>query len=149
MWECLECGEEVDEDFDVCFNCGADRNGEPDPAFVHADDAGAFHDPARDTDPPLDDDPVADELAASIEHLKECYEAQSVTEAEFVAARLREEGIPAVADHHDNNTFLGGWRPTQWGYGPRVRVRPVDLERAVAWVGAYRAQRTSRPEGHS
>lgn len=27
MWECRKCGEEVEDDFDVCWNCQAGRDG--------------------------------------------------------------------------------------------------------------------------
>ena len=29
MWECLHCGEDVEEVFDVCWNCQANRDGSP------------------------------------------------------------------------------------------------------------------------
>ena len=35
-WPCLGCGETVPGNFDVCWNCGADRAGVPDPSFVPA-----------------------------------------------------------------------------------------------------------------
>lgn len=38
MWTCKQCGENVGETFDACWNCGADRAGNADPNFVKADD---------------------------------------------------------------------------------------------------------------
>ena len=32
-WPCIRCAETVPADFDVCWNCGADRSGIPDPTF--------------------------------------------------------------------------------------------------------------------
>jgi hypothetical protein len=55
MWNCPNCREEVDDDFDVCWNCGADIHGEVDPSFRHAD--------------ATDDEPAAvatDRLAGSV-----------------------------------------------------------------------------------
>lgn len=34
---CLRCKEEFEEGFDVCWNCGADVEGQVDPGFKHAD----------------------------------------------------------------------------------------------------------------
>ncbi len=33
MWVCSQCNEVMKENFDACWNCGASRNGEPDPDF--------------------------------------------------------------------------------------------------------------------
>jgi hypothetical protein len=33
-WTCLQCGKTVPADFDFCWNCGADRDGTPDPTFT-------------------------------------------------------------------------------------------------------------------
>lgn len=33
MWTCLKCGEGIEEAFEACWSCGADRAGRPDPAF--------------------------------------------------------------------------------------------------------------------
>jgi hypothetical protein len=37
-WTCLVCGEPGSERMDVCWSCGASREGVPDPAFRNADD---------------------------------------------------------------------------------------------------------------
>jgi hypothetical protein len=37
-WKCLHCREVLDDDHDVCWCCGADRDGAIDPDFQHADD---------------------------------------------------------------------------------------------------------------
>jgi len=33
MWECLKCGEHVEDSFDVCWACGTSRDGIEDPTF--------------------------------------------------------------------------------------------------------------------
>lgn len=38
MWECLHCGERVEEVFDICWKCQANRDGSP----------SELHDPIRD-----------------------------------------------------------------------------------------------------
>jgi hypothetical protein len=42
---------------------------------------------------------------------------------------------------------MGGFRPTMWGYGPKVRVRPQDLARALTWVEEYGRRRRERRGG--
>lgn len=37
MWNCVRCFEEIDESFDVCWNCGTDRSGKIDESFETAD----------------------------------------------------------------------------------------------------------------
>jgi DNA-directed RNA polymerase subunit RPC12/RpoP len=36
MWKCSKCGEEVEELFDVCWNCGTTSDGVEDPNFDKA-----------------------------------------------------------------------------------------------------------------
>lgn len=33
-WQCANCGNTVPRTFDVCWNCGADRDGKADPDFL-------------------------------------------------------------------------------------------------------------------
>ena len=49
MWRCTACTKEVDTQFDRCWNCGANKLGEPDPEFRHADQYVAEFSP----DPPV------------------------------------------------------------------------------------------------
>ena len=37
MWDCPVCNETIDGNFDLCWNCGADRFGNEDRGFLHAD----------------------------------------------------------------------------------------------------------------
>ncbi len=37
MWRCKQCKEECDDDFDVCWNCGAGRDGAPAEAVFEAE----------------------------------------------------------------------------------------------------------------
>lgn len=36
-WSCANCRKNVDVEFDICWNCGSDRDGTIDPAFIRAD----------------------------------------------------------------------------------------------------------------
>jgi hypothetical protein len=37
MWKCSSCREEIDDEFDVCWQCGTDRSGQVDSEFERAD----------------------------------------------------------------------------------------------------------------
>jgi hypothetical protein len=39
-WRCEQCGEDSPSTLDVCWSCGASRDGEPDPSFEPVRDAG-------------------------------------------------------------------------------------------------------------
>jgi hypothetical protein len=143
MWRCPKCRSKVDDSFDVCWSCGTTPDGVEDPTFVSADEA----DPIEDDPLPEEDkgdDPFADFAGTTIPELVECYMAGNTIEAKFIADRLMEQGIPAIADKIDINLTMGGWRPEMWGYGPKIRVRREDLPRAQAWLKEYDRQRKSK-----
>ena len=137
MWTCSKCHSEVEDSFDVCWSCGTGADGVEDPSFVTADEAEPIIDPDVDLAAPLDDS-LEDFAGVPLPDLAECFLAGNVTEARFVADRLMEQGIPAVADTHDGNAVVGG------GHGPRVRVLPKDVPRARAWVMAYEERRKEK-----
>ena len=33
MWNCVKCGEQLEESFDTCWKCGTSRDGTEDPSF--------------------------------------------------------------------------------------------------------------------
>jgi hypothetical protein len=45
MWSCPKCRAKVDDTFEVCWSCGTSPDGEEDPTFTRADDAGPILDP--------------------------------------------------------------------------------------------------------
>ncbi len=136
MWTCPKCQSRVDDAFEVCWSCGTTPDGLEDPTFVTADEAGPIVEPSPEIDDR--DDGLDDFAGIPWPELAECFMADSVIEAKFVADRLIEQGIPAVADAHDINMMMGGLNPVLWGYGPKVRVLPKDLIRAQSWVSGYR-----------
>lgn len=36
MWNCIACGEQVDDDFEVCWNCQTSKDGKPSESFAFA-----------------------------------------------------------------------------------------------------------------
>ena len=39
MWKCIKCGEDIEDTFDVCWNCGTSKDGVEDPNFQSKIDA--------------------------------------------------------------------------------------------------------------
>jgi hypothetical protein len=144
MWICPKCNEHVDDEFDVCWQCGTTEDGVEDPDFLHADASQSMRGPRDIVEEKLDHLQDADFAGVPPLELVECYWASDYLEAQFLADRLLEEGIPAVADQ----AMLGmGVSAAAWGvpyFSPRVRVRAEDLPRARAWLESYEEQKKSR-----
>jgi hypothetical protein len=131
MWTCPKCGTKVDPAFEVCWSCGTTADGVEDPNFVPADAAPPVESPL-DLDMPEGEQPVPQPLNEAAGELVECYWALDVMQAKFLADRLTEAGIPAVADTQDMHDVLASMRSS-----PRVWVRAGDLPRAKAWLDDY------------
>lgn len=127
MWTCPKCGTKVDPSLEVCWSCGTTPDGVEDPTFVCADAAPVTESPL-DLDMPAGDAPIAEPGS----DLVECYWALDLMQAKFLADRLTDAGIPAVADTHDMHDALGSMSS-----GPRVWVRAQDLPAARAWLAEY------------
>lgn len=142
MWTCPKCATKVDDNFDVCWNCGTNADGAQDPDFVRADDA-----------PPIEDrayDPIAEpssRLGTSVEgvagEVVQAYQAVSLPEAKFIADQLAGMGIAAMSDTQDLQDALG-----VMDGNPRVYVRAIDLPRARVWLEAYDMRKKSEIEKH-
>jgi hypothetical protein len=143
MWTCPNCESKVDDSFDICWSCGTTPEGVEDPEFVTADESEPIEDPVVDDNSEFDES-LEDFAGTPLPDLVDCYMAGSTIEAKFIADRLMEEGIPAIADRQDINMTMGGYRPSMWGYGPKVRIRPKDLPRARQWLADYEERRRSR-----
>jgi hypothetical protein len=143
MWRCPKCRAKVDSSFEVCWSCGTTPEGVEDPSFVTADEAEPIDEPEANLDPGMDD-PLDDFAGTPLPELVECYMAANTVEAKFVADRLTEQGIPAIADRQDINMTMGGFVPRMWGYGPKVRIRPKDMPRALAWLKEYEQYKKSK-----
>jgi hypothetical protein len=144
MWRCPKCRNKVDDSFEVCWSCGTTPEGVEDPDFVTADEAEPIEDDPADLEFGKAD-ALEDFAGTPLPELVECYRAASTMEAKFIADRLMERGIPALAARQDINMVMGGLRPELWGYGPTIRIRPEDLPRARAWLEDYERRRKSKP----
>jgi hypothetical protein len=41
VWECKKCREQIEDSFEVCWNCGTSRDGREDPSFRRAEEVEA------------------------------------------------------------------------------------------------------------
>jgi hypothetical protein len=146
MWICENCGESVEDNFEICWSCGASYEGEEDPDFVTADESPVIPNSPdviggeiflEDAVESMEGDPLADFAGTPDLQLVECYWARNAQEAFFLADRLNERGIPAVADDAGLAQGIG---PASFGapyFSPRVRVRFEDLDRARLFLTSY------------
>ncbi len=134
MWTCPKCHTKVDPSFDICWSCGTSKDGVEDPTFAPADVVIAAASPL-DTEMPEGVEPVPEASTPLAGELVAAYWALDLMQAKFLADRLSDQGIPAVADTHDMHDALGSMSS-----GPRVWVRAEDLARAKAWLESYDAQ---------
>jgi hypothetical protein len=135
MWTCPKCGTKVDPSFEVCWSCGTSADGVEDPTFVPADAVGPDSESPLDLDMPEGEQPIPQPLNPEAGDLVEAYQAMDLMQAKFLADKLTEAGMPAVADLHDMHEALGSMSS-----GPRVWVRAGDLARARAWLDDYESQ---------
>ena len=131
MWTCPKCGTKVDPSFDACWKCGTSVDGVEDPNFVPADASMPTESPL-DMDMPEGDEPIPEPITSLSGELVECYWALDLMQAKFLADKLSEAGIPAVADTHDMHDALGSMSSS-----PRVWVRAEDLAAAKSWLKTY------------
>lgn len=144
MWTCPKCSSEVEDTFEVCWNCGTTREGVEDPNFVRADEAAPILDPRYD--PIATPDPSIKAHWTTIhgdpsDELVVCYQAASLPEAKFLADQLVENDIPAVSDTIDMQDALGALSGN-----PHVYCRASQYDKARAWLEEY--DRRQAEEAH-
>ncbi len=125
-WQCPNCGERVDPEFAVCWNCGTGRDGTPAADFQPEADDPTVPDPGPDGEEPAA--PEAD-LGPANERIVELCSAANIVEAEDICIVLADEDIPArVVGNLLGNA--AGCLPLGETTAPRVWVRQSDAARA-------------------
>jgi hypothetical protein len=117
VWICSKCREEGEDNFDVCWNCGAARAGDADPPF----------------DPGFDGLMGAEQFRAEAEARLNGRVVTVATfwnpvEAHVLVARLEGAGIRAFVA--DEQTVTMDWLLANAVGGVKVQVAESDLERA-------------------
>ena len=108
-WSCSVCGENVTADFEVCWACGASRDGQPDPEFAVGSVAEPFAAEEEETPTVADDSPPPAEAAAGGD---ESNPFRSPLEHDPASAAPHAEAAGAV---EDDETALRAWRASVIG----------------------------------
>jgi hypothetical protein len=131
MWTCPNCKNEVEPEFDVCWSCGASRDGQLDPDFnpEHKGIMGV-------------DEFKAEQSARMQENLVPVANFRYPNEANAMQARLESEGIRAVTmgEHAASiNLFIAD----SLG-GIKVLVLEHDVDRARKIIEDEQERHTNR-----
>jgi len=141
MWRCPKCGEQIDPEFDACWNCGTGRDGTLAADFQAEPDDRAVPDPG-----PVPDEPneIAPEPGEANERIVELCSAADVVEAQGLCDLLEREGIAArvVGDVLGN---AAGCLPLGEPITPRVWVRQSDVPRIREVIGRWLKDQESNP----
>jgi hypothetical protein len=144
MWHCPACNEALDDAFDVCWNCGTDRDGLADPLFRRAtDDASNLgsgpgpEDELAEMDSDTADQPTPAKNAADRTKILELCSAADIVEANAIADVLEEAGI-RVSIVGDALQGSAGGTPLGEATSPRLWISSEDLLRAREALAAYR-----------
>jgi len=118
MWKCTKCGEEVQNDFDVCWSCGTTREGVENTEF-NPETEGVLDEQAYRAQ----QEAVRDETFVTVATFG------NAPEAHMARSRLESEGITAFV--------MDELAPTAWGLpnaldGVRLQVAEKDAVRARA-----------------
>jgi len=130
MWICSKCGENVEDDFEVCWSCGSNKEGTPNPEFI-PEREGVMGDQAYQTQ----------QAAMREENLITVATFGNAPEAHMVRSRLEAEGIHAFV--------MDDLAATTWGFvtsmdGVQLQVPEKDAARARAVIASI--HRTPAPE---
>jgi hypothetical protein len=148
MWHCPKCGEQVDDVFDACWNCGTAQDG-----IVASNLDPELRDPNAPRSTPEPSDELAADSAAAPGHAEhgrivELCSAADLNEAYSFCALLEEAGIRSRVV----GEFLGiaaGSLPLGQTTAPRILVREEDAARAQEIIGEQIDQPWQASSGHA
>jgi hypothetical protein len=134
MWKCSNCGERVEDDFEVCWSCGTTRDGVRDPHFFDHDAAVAA--PENQPLPRLggetDDEP---------EPMVTVARCNLLAEAHAMRMHLEAAGIPVFLA--DELTVAMDWLLSNAIGGVKVQVPEQYAERAAQLLDQFPRPGTS------
>jgi hypothetical protein len=133
MWTCPKCNTKVEDEFEVCWQCGTAVDGTEDPDF----------DPEQDGI--MDEAAFEARRAARVQgNLVTVGTFPDSVEAHLFRARLEEGGIPAMVLEEHGTALLGFGLGS--GGGVKVVVHEEDLERALEQARQSLAEDRARPK---
>jgi Putative prokaryotic signal transducing protein len=133
VWTCSKCEAEGEDNFDLCWNCGAARDGEADPPF----------------DPEFDGVMGAEQFQAEAEaRLHDRFVTVATfwnpVEAHVLVTRLEGAGVRAFV--MDEETVAMDWLLANAVGGVKVQVAERDLERARQVLAERAPKRDDRDD---
>ena len=139
MWHCPKCGEQLDDGFDVCWNCGTARDGTADPGFHAESDDPAVPDPGPGTDQPKETaGDQATPLGMAGQRIVEVVlRSQCCWRQIGLSGLLEEAGINARVVGEVLGNAAGGL-PLGEATAPRIWVLGNDAARAREIIGRWR-----------
>ncbi len=141
MWHCPKCGEQIDPECNVCWNCGTGRDGALAADFQAEPNDPVVPDPGPDPDEPNE---IAADLDAANVRIVELCSTVDVVEAHGLCAMLERAGIQArvVGDVLGN---AAGGLPLGETIAPRVWVRESDAARAQEAIDRWLNDQETNP----
>ncbi len=141
MWRCPNCGEQIGDEFDQCWNCGTAPDGTRDADFHAESSDSTVPDPGPEPErPPEAADLASEKSAADRQRVVEVCSAADVVEARGLCDLLEEAGIAGRVV----GEYLGGAAgslPLGEPIAPRIWVHEADLARAHQIIERWRAGR--------
>ena len=139
MWRCPNCGQRIDDNFDVCWKCGTGQDGSR-----AADFQAEASDPHAADDLPLESavEPEADRLLH--QRLVEVCSAGSIVEADGLSELLEEAGIHARVVGEGLGVAAGGLALGE-DVSPRIWVYENELDRAREVIDRWRLKQANEP----
>ena len=139
MWQCPNCGEPIDDEFDACWKCGTAQDGTPAAEFRAEPDDPTVPDLGPDSETRAISAADAEAERMRNERIVELCSVGNMAEADGLCELLQEAGIRTriVGD------FLGnaaGCLPLGETTAPRVWVRQRDAAHARRVIRKWRNQ---------
>jgi hypothetical protein len=134
MWTCSKCGEEVQEDFEVCWSCGTTRDGIESPAFDPKLE-GVMGDKAYQ----------AQQATQKDEDFITVATFGNAPEAHMARSRLEAEGIHGYLMNEMSATAI--WGLMNAPDGVQLQVAEKDADRARDVLAELRPADGAKPEG--
>ena len=156
-WTCPTCGEHIERDFSVCWNCGTAEDGTVDPGFIKVEDVEdakesglAEEDDEDGAEKPgfaktENEDVTKDREFVKVQVVAECPFARSLREGQSVGSNPMESDVSNIVFVGFNSRvaaldritgkILWNWKsPTGRGY---VSLLVLDSRQLIASVNGY------------
>ncbi len=137
MWQCPNCGEQIDDEFDACWKCGTAQDGTRAADFHAEPNDPAVPDRGADPEPPAESEEERQSDRMLHERLVEVCSAGNIVEADGLCELLEEAGIHARVVGEGFGVAAAGLALGE-AVSPRIWVYERDLARAREVIDQWR-----------